>query len=196
MHNNAASFAAISNEYLNCADAADLEPGSAATWSFWIYRDNLDQNNVFISKGDYNSDGGYGWQTGESGAGISGADLSLYIATSKTDDGTGCRMDFLDANQSATIWYHIVIVFDGSQTGNANRLKVYQNNSQLTLTVGSGAVPASILDSGASMHIGLFNGLARYLDADMDEVGFWNRALTATEVGALYNAGSGRFYPN
>jgi hypothetical protein len=118
--------------------------------------------------------------------------MEVYIATSAADDGSGCQMRFGGA-LSVSAWHHIVVIFDGSQTGDANRLKMYADGSQLTLSVAAGAVPAALQADGADFNLGKFGGgLTFYMNGRIDEVGIWSKALTSGEVAELYNAGAGK----
>ena len=82
-------------------------------------------------------------------------------------------------------WNHIACVFDGSQTGNADRCKIYINGVNQTLTF-SGTIPSTIDDlSGYSSYIG--RQASAYYTGNIDEVGIWSSALTATEVKAIYD---------
>lgn len=187
---NAAQFTAANSEDLSAADPAVLSNGSKVSWSFWANPNTTTVNRTAIGKWTFQTDGEYVIQTGAATA----TDLTMYIATSATDNGTGCRMDFASAFADNTL-AHYIVIFDGTQTGDSNRLKVYKNGSALTLAVGAGAVPASILNGGATFYLGRFGGsLTRYWDGLIDEAGIWNRVLTAAEISYLYNAGVGRTY--
>ena len=95
-------------------------------------------------------------------------------------------------------WHHLVITMDSG--GN----KIYKDGVQVvsgtTYQVGTSATQkwfsaftANHLDIGATNYnnagyISKFNG-------SVDEVGVWNRSLTADEVSKLYSAGRGLTYP-
>ena len=92
---------------------------------------------------------------------------------------------------TANTMYHIVVVYKGVSFG-TNNLLFYVNGSLVsTKTAGmvySTAKPFVIGADGDTT--------ARYYNGMIDEVGIWNRILTATEVTELYNSGSGKQYPN
>ena len=95
---------------------------------------------------------------------------------------------------SNSTWYHALLVFDGSQTGNANRLKLYLNGALQTLTF-SGTVPAATPNIPAfETWWGKFAHSANNPFAGLlDQMCIWaGRALTADEVAYLVNGGSGR----
>jgi hypothetical protein len=96
---------------------------------------------------------------------------------------------------SANTWYHVAVIYDGSLTGNANRLKCYVNGVQKTQNVVAGAVPASLQADGAPLRLGAWSGvLTRYLDGYLDNVRIWSRAITSDEVASEYASGAGRNY--
>lgn len=91
---------------------------------------------------------------------------------------------------------NVVIVYDGTQSTNAGKIKMYINSNQQSLVI-TGTVPSSIVYiSPSSLYIGS-SGLfgTGNLNGTIDEYGIWNRALTPVEVNALYNNGSGLAYP-
>lgn len=93
---------------------------------------------------------------------------------------------------SSTGWHHYVLVYDGTLSGDSNRLKLYIDGSAQTLNNFSGTVPASFtLDPTFS--IGRVDG-SQYSTGSIDQVAVWDRALSSTEVSDLYNGGSGVAY--
>lgn len=84
-------------------------------------------------------------------------------------------------------WYFIVAWFDSSskiayiQLDNGT---VYDSGSAL-----SGTPPV-----GTNIYIGIDSQFAS-LDGEVDEVGVWNKILTADEKTELYNSGNGKTYP-
>lgn len=190
--NNCAQCVFLTDKFLGVADNATLNFTTEFSLSIWVNRQIAAPAQALAAKWTYATQGGWVLQGGE----VSGADLVVYIATSLTDPGTGCRMDFDDANNTDNTWYHLVLVYNGGLSGNANRLKLYQNGTPLTLTATSGAVPASLQSDTADFNLGHFGGaLDRSLDGKIDETGLWNRALTALEVSTLYNSGTPLAYP-
>jgi hypothetical protein len=89
-------------------------------------------------------------------------------------------------------WSYVVWVFDGTQTGNANRLKLYINGSQVTLAFVGSNVPAALLDSGTT-HVVIGNNAghgAPYMYG-IDEVQLYSVAWSSATVTTGYNAGAG-----
>jgi hypothetical protein len=97
-----------------------------------------------------------------------------------TNRGSFISVNYLIANK----WNYITFVFDGTQTGNSNRLKAYVNSNQVALTF-TGTIPATTgNNSGSNMHMGDgFNG-------SIDEIRIYNRSLSASEIQDLYELGN------
>jgi hypothetical protein len=91
-------------------------------------------------------------------------------------------------------WYHMVVVYDGTATGNANRLKIYLNGVQKTFDSFSGTIASTISYGDHPTYIGRPSYGSTYqknFNGKIDEVTIWKRALTDDEVLGLYNGGEG-----
>ena len=81
-------------------------------------------------------------------------------------------------------WYHVVLTFENSVS------KLYVNSSDVDTDNRSGWATNSqttIVAIGAKYNAGTSN----FFDGQIDEVAFWNEALTSAEITALYNSGYG-----
>lgn len=83
-------------------------------------------------------------------------------------------------------WYHHAITWNGSTI-------IWYVNGVATYTVSSTKTVAS--NTTVWSLLGWNGNSTQQPAAVMDEPGLWLRALTATEVGQLYNAGAGLAYP-
>lgn len=91
------------------------------------------------------------------------------------------------------VFYHLALVFDGTQTGNANRIKVYVNTVQQTLTFDDNA-PASLGDmTGASFT--LFNDTSlSYWQGGMGAIWIYTPlAMSIAEIANNYLATKWRY---
>lgn len=86
-------------------------------------------------------------------------------------------------------WHHIVVTFDGST------LSIYVDGS---LDASSGMPPfntcTTTLLIGAQHDPDTSIFSLPYVTNNMDEIGFWSRCLSSTDVTNLYNAGAGLAY--
>jgi len=80
------------------------------------------------------------------------------------------------------------MIYDGSLSGNSNRLKVYINNVQQSLTF-TGTIQATTPNlSGQSLRI--WNQGSTYGAALCDEYALFNSALTTEQLTTIYNGGT------
>ena len=79
-----------------------------------------------------------------------------------------------------TTW---AVVFNGTLTGNAERLKLYKNGAQQTLTF-TGTIPATLNPAITRLDIGrqVVNGASTYMYGYHNWIVLYNRALLAREV--------------
>ena len=96
---------------------------------------------------------------------------------------------------SANTWYHVVWRSDGTNTD------IYLNGSKETLSFTVGSQQGSWMnDLNANWDTVAIGCLRRasstyFIGGTIDEIGWWSRALTTTEITDLYNSGSGLAYP-
>lgn len=106
----------------------------------------------------------------------------LRIQVNNGADGQGSATQW-----GKSQWNHIAVVFDGTQSTNADRLKYYLNGSQVSLSydytvpssTGSPATPKQI-------EIGRYAGFTtHYYSGKQDDIRVFDRALTTSEITAL-----------
>jgi len=87
-------------------------------------------------------------------------------------------------------WYHVVAVFTAS-----TKIELFLDNTSVASD--STSVPASIVNTSLAFCIGKDSAgtAGQFFDGMIDEVGFWSKALSTTEIAALYNGGNGLSYP-
>lgn len=187
---NAALAASANSEWLSVADNATLDFSTAFSLSVWINQTTLGVSRAIVGKWDYQTQGSWMLQTDDTNS----DELIIYVATSLIDAGVTFGLT-TDANLVTGTWYHLVLIYDGTLSGNANRLKLYINGVQKTLSF-TGTIPASLQNSSADLKFGKFGGsLTRYFNGAFDEASIASRAWTAAEVAELYQSGAGQSYP-
>ena len=97
-------------------------------------------------------------------------------------------------------WYHAVIQIDRN-----DKIKLYLNGSAVTLTTTNGTnnlVPYSATNYNTNNPFRIGAGTSTdnttpsaLYSGKIDEFYIWNKLLTSTDVTALYNSGTGKFYP-
>jgi hypothetical protein len=90
-------------------------------------------------------------------------------------------------SKNITGWNHYCLAFDGSQSGNADRLKFYLNGISESLTF-TGTIPATTSNNADNeiFRIGRTPlGGGSWSTGDFAELGMWQTTLTAEEVASL-----------
>ena len=92
-------------------------------------------------------------------------------------------------SQFAGNWIYVCFVFDGSQTGNANRAKIYINGRESSLTF-VGTIPSTTGTNTGNLEFGRRGSELTYSKGAIDDVRIYNRVLTAAEVQSIYRNSS------
>lgn len=173
--------------YVQVPDNPSLDGFTQATWSFWVklpdptgpvmgFVDklfNCGQSEAYVI---YVNDGSE----------LFGSDLGIELGTSAggwSRNGAATDRSVLTADQ----WHHVAVTFDMDAVPN---VVFYVDAVSRPLTVSSD-LNGPIHDSSADLVIGAVkNGNCCTLKGAMDQVALYNRALTADEIRAIYDAGS------
>lgn len=113
----------------------------------------------------------------------SGGNMLFIHGTTVTQYPTAVSTDFTPYADNN--WHMATFTYNGST------LKAYVDNVEIGTPVsltGVGRTYTKAWTIGTSGSANYWNGL-------LDEVGFWNRALTTAEINRLYNNGLGKQYP-
>ena len=139
--------------------------------SFWVKTDDFAGGGAPCIMGSYDasSAGGDHWQLYESGGAIKLSDGSTTITTSITG---------IEDNA----WHHIVLTRSGST------VTAYKDGSSVSTHTYAVDFPSP----STYLRIAQRGDSNQYCDAELDELSFWNRTLTGTDVTALYNSGGGK----
>jgi hypothetical protein len=135
-------------------DIAAINAAPQLTYSAWINPTSLAGMMSILSKG---STGPNTVQLGTGGGGYGGSkDGSLIGMLNNNPTGYGIQaFGYTDAGISVGAWTYVTMVFDGGQSGNSERLKIYLNGSLQSLTYSS-TIPATT--SNFSKNIAVANG--------------------------------------
>lgn len=175
------------NDYVGVADSNSLD--MTANWSVatWVKFDSFYtgncENNAIINKGHDGLNGFYGLDITEPDelcgptTGAKQASFSIRFS-----DGTSAGVSGNTQNLTTGIWYHLVGTYDGTS------LKIFLNGVQDGSTSVSGKTVAANTDL---LYFGKMNNgsFPYWVDGSIDDVRIYNRALSATEVQALYALG-------
>ncbi len=178
---DAAEFVGASSEYLSRsnADAATLRLGDSFSFSAWFRPTGNATSQMIVAK-DYDVARGYAFYY----------DTNAKIQFQLSATGGGLNTGVISTNSPTNnAWNHVAVTYNHL----TNSAVVYLNGTATT------AAQASATDeSAAEFDIGreAYPGFPFYMTGRIDEVGCWDRALTAQECTDLYNGGAGKFYPN
>ncbi len=134
------------------SNISSLNSTTAFTYSTWVNLKSKGSYKAFVSKassGDGNNRSVLGTSNGATGG--------VWVDVSNGSSSGGDSVKLL----STDIWYYLTLVYDGTQTGNANRLKLYINGLQDTITF-YGTIPATATASTYGQYIGTENGLGGF----------------------------------
>jgi hypothetical protein len=176
--NNGALFNGSSSKIAIPSGVYSLFNGTSAwTVNGWLKQVSVTGERTFFSTGLSSGSPAYKYETQLK------ADAALYILRRKGD----IFVNQVSGGTTLTtgVWYMVTFVYNGST------ISVYLNATSDATPVASTGT-CDTYDSGA---LGVtIQEAAKFLSADMDEVGFWSRALAGTEITDLYNSGAGLQY--
>ncbi|KKN18647.1 hypothetical protein LCGC14_0953620 [marine sediment metagenome] len=183
--NTAYNYVSANSDFMNATDLSDFADLTAFTLSAWIFQPSTVATSRIIStKWDFATNGTFGLQTLDTGD-----NLIFWVLDSPTESGNN-QVSTSAAGMIPDTWFHIVAVYNGS-AGASDRAKIYVNATLPTQAI-TGTIPTTVIHSNADLRFGRFGGsLTRHFNGTIDEVGFWNRSLTAAEVTQLFNNGIG-----
>lgn len=176
--------------YTLSKDIPGIYNSSNLSISVWVNFNSTAQEQGIVTKWDYPTQGTFGLQTGQ---GVDNG-ITMFIATSITDNGTGCRINSLPNIITIGNWYNIVVVFDGTLIGDSNRLKIFINKEQISLIQGSGSVPSTLTNGTAPLRIAKFDEvLSRFLNGKISNTQIYSKSLSESEIQQNFNALKSRF---
>ena len=122
--------------------------------------------------------------------------IEMYLINSYGGNNYALRQgNYTGAKLNDGNWHMYTFTYDGSL--NASGLKCYFDNEDISSTISKDTLTGTIVSaSGVDFCIGGREQSGRALsNAYFDECAIWNRVLSEDEITALYNSGSGLFYP-
>ncbi len=155
---------------------AGISGNSSRSLSLWFFTNNFGSEQVLLSYGLDNLPSNY-----------------FNIWTSATCTGIGLDISYSYKDYSSSVpmgqWNHYVVVLNSINGTTLNDVNIYQNGAQLTNLCSSANLSTQINTLlQYSMTFGRYHAQAiDFLNGSLDDIGIWNRALTADEVLALYN---------
>lgn len=167
---NALSFVSTSSQSVT-GSASAMGGATKATIAAWINRTSS-ANKVACGVGSVSAFDRFNliWYT----------DGNIYF-----DFGNNNSIQYASCALSGTGWHHVVLIFDGSQSGNA-RIAVYIDGTLKTLSYNA-TPPATLSSSGNLGNFIVGREIANgYSDGTIDDFRAYTRALVSADVTTLY----------
>jgi hypothetical protein len=176
--------------YVDMGDVMDVGT-SSWTYSFWFNTNSLATTTTLFGK--------------TIAAGVRGRvfcqlDGNKLVVGFDADASNVIIVETPTLGLSTGTWYNVVVQIDRS-----DKLKVYINNSLITLTTTNGTnnlVPYSATNYNANnpFRIGAFTSADnvsafQFFNGKIDVFNVWNRVLIVSEISELFNSGNGKQYP-
>jgi hypothetical protein len=164
------------NDYVDFGNNLDNDGTNSVSFSCWVYITSVSSFQSIISKmvSDIT-----GYKIYYSGG---------YIYFRISQNNTNAVIKRNDTILSGNTWYHVVVTYDGSKT--AAGVNIYIDDSLATSTISKDTFTGSSANAGNLTIASTTNPLGGIID----ELGIWNRELSASEVTELYNSGAGLQY--
>lgn len=169
-------------EYINCGNISSLQNTNILSISMWFNLNTLTTQRML---GHYTTNNGLTIESDSSVIYFVIANGSLTYATLP-----------ISGNITTNTWFNIVMVYDGSQSSNATRLKAYLNNEEKSLSY-VGTIPSSLaVNNSAVFGLGsTIPGNPTYagMDGQLSQVTVFDYALTdgtggtTNQIEYLYN---------
>jgi hypothetical protein len=156
------------DDYVNLGTNSGLNLLNGGTICMWVNTDNITDKR-FAGKGSNGA-----WELLSETTDnkvkfrVNDGSVKNVIGTTALSDGT---------------WYHVGAVYDKS----AGQIKIYINGTLEATTSSIGQI-ATI---STATYFGRNEG-GNYYDGKIDDTGIWNVALSADQISALYNSGTGK----
>ena len=168
------------DDFVNCGNVTGLNNAANASWSFWMKPTAGSFRYLFSA---YQGSG----SNQQIYFGKKGTGVSIRLRGQGFVGGT--PVVFNESSQSWTLgsWYHIAVTFDGAESDNALKLKVYVNGSALTNT-SAGAAFTNLNTTTSDFHIASFNSSNEFA-GNIDEFSIYDYTLTQANVNTIFNSG-------
>lgn len=159
------------DNYMVIYHTAALQAAAHMTVAMRVRVDRVSTAEMILTKSTNASGGSWSVQN-------NAGELRFWFGTPGTNGG------YLPAGLVAGNWYTIVWVYDGDQTGNASRLKLWIDGVQKPLSY-YGTIPATVAVTSYDIHLGASSDPLQYFDGAFREVVWQPDTLTDAQVGLL-----------
>jgi hypothetical protein len=179
---NSANGGSISFDGVNDYVNTNYNAGTFSQFTIhaWIFKTNTTKAFILNTAG-----------TATPPAFLFGFGIELYEDVAYFDVTSGSTDGYAEFPFTGNGWNCWSLVYDGTQTGNSNKVKVYLNSVLQSLTF-TGTIASSIPSSDV-FYLSRRPWVVEYSLCRIANVNMYNRALSAAEVGQNFNALKSRF---
>ncbi len=162
------------DDKVNCGNVTQLNGASKVTIEMWVNMTEATTWGCFFSK-RLNNDNRIAFHEGYE---VVNGKIDLLVLVCNGTNTYGTANDVVWVNQ----WFHLAMVFDGTQSTNANRLKLYINGVLQSL-VFTGTIPSTTPNLTDPVLLGDENMSTTVpFKGSLDEMRVWTTARTQTEI--------------
>lgn len=151
-----ATLTSAGSQRISTPSIASLQNASKAVMSAWMKRTASGNNSIIMT-----DDGSNVYLFGIAQGGFWGSGNIAFIA----EQG---GLSWGTVAQNDANWHYVTLVYDGTQSTDATRLRGYVDGVEKTLTYNN-TIPATILGTNNPLLLGNAPGTGNYSDATMDE---------------------------
>lgn len=181
--NNGADMELSSSQSLSITDGSQsgLDITGDLSVSMWIKPESITGDDALLTKFD---------STGNQRSYAFTYFSTNFLAFLTSSNGTNAVQKSVAQTWVIGTTYYVSVVYDAS----AGSAEFYVDGSKIGST--QTGYHTSLHNGTAPFHLGALNVTATsFFDGVMDEVGIWDRTLSAAEISELYNGGAGLAYP-
>ena len=168
------------------ADGTPMITAYGGSLSLWVYPTSISVRKTMVCLGNTgNNNIFWVFWTRVFGNG----DIAMQL---RSGSGSETRIATATGVMNVNEWNHIVFA---NCTNDPTDLKIYHNGTSMSLSddgSGAGSFPSFNTFSIGSLSR---SSKSSFLNDKIDEVGWWDRELSSSEVLELYNSGAGLAYP-
>ena len=165
------------DDYVDCGQISALENTSTFTLSGWFKQTTLDQQRFMFST-YISSSNMISCETWSDG--------NMYFEV-RNGALTYGYFDYSTVVTAGT-WFHCACVFNGLGATDADKLKVYINGAEVTLSY-NGTLPTTTNATQGNFRIGDNDGWNKEWLGSIDEVAIFSTNLSSSDISSIYNSG-------
>jgi hypothetical protein len=169
-----------STDKIDFGNITALNGVAALTLELWINPASLSSGLQDILRKFDGASAGWGIETGTGTVG----ELTGLLVWAENGNASSYAYTAGGGILTTATWYHVVCVYDGSQSTDANKLKLFVNSAQKTLTFAA-AIPSTV-GSPSNAVIAAFHG-SNAFNGSMDEIRLSIVARSADWISSSYN---------